>query len=341
MLDYKLKQNRRELFIRWYAWSLEYKDCDTGVWLSNYLNTRYDHNVEQKFWFAWLYGNTYHLPTAWVLLNEFPDYELATYDRIFSWNNVNYRRLRYQTDTKYEKGKLPEKFLSYSNALDGYSQKEFFENLYIGTPKENFDNIWNHVMKNFFRFGRYSTWFYLQQLYSTCDLDITPTSLMLNDYSGSKSHRNGLLLALGMDDKYDEKLSKFEYETLEYESFDILSEMVERFPKHKIDINPFTMETCLCSFKKIFRVKHGRYLGYYLDRQSEEIMQLESDGWVGIDWDVLWQARTECLDSRLLGRNLIQEYKFSEFSDTFKISRLNWIFDDENELKHGLESFMV
>ena len=31
-MDYRLKENRREAFIRWYAWSLKYDDCDPAVW---------------------------------------------------------------------------------------------------------------------------------------------------------------------------------------------------------------------------------------------------------------------------------------------------------------------
>ena len=60
-MDFREIENRREAFIRWYAWSLEYKDCDPAVWLTNYLHRRYEHNREQRYWLAWLYGNTYNL----------------------------------------------------------------------------------------------------------------------------------------------------------------------------------------------------------------------------------------------------------------------------------------
>ena len=127
-MDYRLEQNRREAFIRWYAWSLKYDDCDPAVWCTNYLHKRYEHNDEERIWFAWLYGNTYQLPTAWVLMNEFPDYELATFDRLDWWNTNNYKRLRYQVDMKYEKGKLPEKFVSYKNTIGNKLQKDLFYN---------------------------------------------------------------------------------------------------------------------------------------------------------------------------------------------------------------------
>ena len=100
------------------------------------------------------------------------------------------------------------------------------------------------------------------------------------------------------------------------------------------------METCLCSFKKIFREKHGRYLGYYLDRQAEEIMQCEKDGWYGIDWDVLWQARNETIDLRLDHKKGIDKEKFTFFLNTGKIDNLEWMFEDEEMPLIGLENFI-
>ena len=64
------------------------------------------------------------------------------------------------------------------------------------------------------------------------------------------------------------------------------------------------METTLCSFKKLFRIKHGRYLGYYLDRQAEEIKKCEKDEWNGIDWQPLWDSRNETLEKKLLSNNI-------------------------------------
>ena len=48
----------------------------------NYLFNRYEHNLEQKLWIAWIYGTTYHLPTAWIIWNEFPDFELVGLERL-------------------------------------------------------------------------------------------------------------------------------------------------------------------------------------------------------------------------------------------------------------------
>lgn len=338
-MDYRLKENRREAFIRWYAWSLKYDDCDPAVWATNYLHNRYSHNDEERIWFAWLYGNTYQLPTAWVLKNEFPDFELATVDRITQWNTTNYKRLRYQTDTKWNKGHLPSMFASYQKFIGDRTQRETMENYYGSTDEENFDNLWTVTKDSLHKFGRYSTWFYLQHLKHTAGIRINPTSLMLSDYDGSRSHRNGLLLALGRDDDYDGKLTAVDYSNLESQASEILCETKERFPELANQVDFFTMETCLCSFKKIFREKHGRYLGYYLDRQAEEISQAEKDGWYGIEWQVMWDARSETIDLRLDDKRGINKERFANFIRTGKLENFEWMFEDEEPILMGLEAF--
>jgi hypothetical protein len=338
-MDYRLPQNCREAFIRWWIWSLKYDDCDPAVWMTNYLHKRYEHNDEQRLWLAWLYGNTYYLPTAWVLMNEFPDFELATVDRMEQWNTANYKRLRYQTDTKWNKGHLPTMFASYQKFIGDRTQREALEEYYGYTEEENFNNLWKGIKSSLHKFGRYSTWFYIQHLKHTTGVHVNPTSLMLDDYDGSRSHRNGLLCAIGRHDDMDRKLTAAEYANLESQAYAILCEAQARFPELAHQIDYFTMETCLCSFKKIFREHHGRYLGYYLDRQAEEIMQCERDGWYGIDWDVLWQARNESIDLRLDHKRGIDKERFSSFLRTGKLENLEWMFNDEEPLLEGLEQF--
>lgn len=330
-------ENRREAFIRWFAWSLQYKDCDPAVWMTNYLHRRFEHNEEQRLWLAWLYGNTYYLPTAWVLINEFPDFELATVDRITQWNTANYQRLRYQTDTKWNKGHLADMFASYQKWIGDKTQKQKFDEFITDDPKQTFDNLWVEVKEKLHKFGRYSTWFYLQHVRHTCEIPMEPSSLMLSDYSGSRSHRNGLLLALGRDSDYDKKLN--DYDVLEREATSILAEVRERYPHLAAEADYFTMETCLCSFKKIFRAHHGRYLGYYLDRQADEIKKVEEDGWHGIEWDVLWQSRNETIDSRLDHRRGVNKEYFTHFIQTGDIMNLEWMYNDIQKTQVGLEAF--
>ena len=332
-MDYRERQNRREAFKRWYAWSLEYKDCDPAIWLANYVNERYEHNDEQRLWFAWLYGNTYYLPTSWVLMNEFPDFELATFDRMDAWNTENYKRLRYQTDTKWSKGHLADMYASYEKFIGKGTQREKLESYFGDNEEQNFDNLWVALKDGLYKFGRYSTWFYMQQLKHTADIPMESTSLMLNDYSGSRSHRNGWLYALGEEDKVNTRLTADEYQRLEDNARYLLQEMRIEYPHLADQIDYFSMETCLCSFKKLFRTHHGRYLGYYLDRQAEEIMKVEQDGWSGIEWEVLWQARAETLDLTLSNKTGINKSKFDSFLKTGQLDRLEMMYSDEQNVE--------
>ena len=311
-MDYRLKENRLKAFLRWYAWSLKYKDCDPPIWMLNYLFDRFEHNIEQKLWISWIYGTTYHLPTAWIIWNEFPDFELVDLKRLKQWNDKNYHRLRYQTDTKYNKGYLPQQFESYKQWIGTKSQREKFKHF------NSFDSLWHNIKNNLYKFGRYSTWFYMQTLYECCGINFVPDDLKLNDYGGSKSHRNGLCYALGKDQWINAKLNQSQIEYLETKAKQILNIIST---KYKLKNNPYKLETALCSFKKIFRAKQGRYLGYYLDRQAMEISMVEKDGWSGIDWYVFWQGRNELLHTTLSSNIVIKPQMYSQFLNTGNFNR--------------------
>lgn len=338
-LDYRLKENRVEGFIKWFAWSVKYKDCDPSIWLTNYLHRRYEHNTEQKFWFAWLYANTYQLPTSWVLFNEFPDFELATFDKLDKWNSENYFKLYYQTDCKYNKEHLPFMFKSYKENINKKDQKTTFISYYGDNENQSFWNLYNLILDKFYKFGRYTAWFYLQHLKHTCNVNIEPPTLLLDDYSGSKSHRNGLLFALGEDHKINEKLTKKEYQILENKAAEILQEIRNRFPENKKEFDNFSMETCLCSYKKLFRVSRGRYLGYYIGRQYEDIIKTKNGNWPGIEWEVLFQARKETLDPKVL-ENFTDASRYSEFLDYGNWSKMDLLFKNEGIENKGLMEFL-
>lgn len=315
---------RRELFKKYYAWSVKFNDCDPALFLANYINKRMELNIEQRYWMAWLYGNTYNLPTAWIIANEFPDYENVNLITLTKWNNENYKRLRYQTDNKWQKGHLPKMFESYKHCIGDNTQKTFFESLLLNSPEESFNNIYNYIVNNFFKFGRYLTWFYLQTLKETCDLNIAPPTLLLNEES-SRSHCKGLMYALGVEEWGVDKKFKLNKEQLEFlnkEAAKILQEIQQEYPDLEFDY--FSMETILCAFKKIFRHEHGRYLGYYLDRQAEDIIKCQNDGWYGIEWNLLWQGRDENIRKDLL-HNYVDKTKFGELLKYNKIDKLDEI----------------
>lgn len=338
-MDYRVKDpaTRREGFLRWWAWAVEWGDCDPALWAINYLHARYEHNDEERLWLAWLYGHTYRLPTSWVLKQEFPDVELATNSRVTAWNNAHYARLRYQTDTKYNKGHLPIMLASYKAWVSrrGTSQRAAFDVMQGDNERQTFRRLWDSITApasegGLHKFGRYSTWFYLQTLRHTADVPLLADSLMLADKSGSRSHRQGLLWALAREEDLEADFTAGQAADLEAAALDIMTEAHARWPRLASRMDLFSMETCLCSYKKVWRVREGRYLGYYLDRQAEEIRQAERDGWVGVDWSVLWEARLSLLDPRLASRDAqIDPASFPLFLEEGAPRRQNWSFPDD------------
>jgi len=323
----------KEDFINWFGWSLEIEDCDSALYMTNYFFDRFEYNREQRYWLIWLYGTTYHFPTAYLIWNEYPDMELVGVDRLQNWNNENYSRLRYQTDTKWNKGHLPSQFLSYKEWVGERTQHEALHENLTDDPIQNFYSLWETV-NGWHKFGRYTSWFYLQTLKQCGGVHLDVDSLWLHDYSGSRSHRNGLCYAVGKPEWVNEKLDSRQIDFLNNEAAEMLSEVKMRFPDiaHKADY--FAMETCLCSFKKLFRERDGRYLGYYLDRQAEEIKKVEQDGWWGIDWQPMWDARRETIRHEYL-TNSINHDKMKTYLQTGIID-YNKTFTDS---KMGLEAF--
>lgn len=306
--------SHKQTFVDWFGRSLEIEDCDPALYMTKYFFDRFEYNKEQRLWITWIYGTTYYWPTAYVVWNEFPDMELVGVDRLRDWNNTNYRRLRYQTDTKWNKGHLADQFVSYQRYVGERTQHSALTQGFVGDPVKDFYTLWETV-NAFHKFGRYSSWFYIQTLKQCCDIPVDVDSLWLHDYSGSRSHRNGLCYALGKEDWVDQKLDKDQIAFLESEAKEMLEETKLKYPQVADKADFFAMETCLCSFKKLFRRKHGRYLGYYLDRQSEEIRKVERDGWDGIDWTPMWDARNETIDREWL-KGRIDKELFNLFLDT-------------------------
>lgn len=290
---------RTEQFIEWFGKEVEIDDCDPALYMINYFFDRFEFNLEQKYWLCWLYGTTYHFPTAYIIWNEFPDFHLVDSQRLKEWNDKNYKRLRYQTDTKWNKGHLPEMFESYKKWVGGHTQHGKFQSLMGDNPESNFEILWKES-KSWFKFGRYTAWFYLQTVKHCVGVNLEPNGLMFEDYSGSRSHRNGFCYAIDQESLIDQKLEKFQLSFFSSAAECILSMTQSRYPLLEYKIDYFAMETALCSFKKLFRVKDGRYYGYYHDRQAEEIKKAEKDGWIGINWQPLWDCRNESICNEYL-----------------------------------------
>lgn len=280
--------------------SIAAHDVDPAIEYMNYMINRMEYNEEQILWFCFLYAITYQLPSAYVIFNEFPDLELADEQRLKSWwTKETQQRLPFQQDKMKQRKDFVKTVVSYQKLVNG-SQKHYFDNLLNSDdPQVNFNKLWT-PLKSIEYFGRFSIWNWCQALKHVAGYNIEPTKLMLGE-PDSTSFTNGLCFAFGYPERITQKIYdpakgkkiKVHYKWSEEEKLDMEQKCAEL--KKSLGLDNFQLETLACAFKKIWRDKDSRYVGYYNDRIADDIRKTASYNWSGIDWQLLWDARHECI----------------------------------------------
>lgn len=330
-MDFRLPENRRELLIRYSAWQYLNHDVDTAIPLTDYIFNRLEYNINQRFWFVFLYAYSYNVATALALWNEMPDIECVDIDRIERLVNNNFSNIAVESDVKWNKGKLARMTKCFLATLSGRTPEEYFNDVCCSNnPYENYRILWDTVIDDFHGFGRYVTWFFLQSLYRNCHLNILPDDMKYG--YDNQSSTDGLCYIMNKPDwasrLYINDGTKKIKQSVKYDK-DIISEMnnftdsvIEEInSRYNIDITYFEFETILCSIKKLWRRRDGRYLGYYLDRLMKNVNQAEK-AWPGVDYNIVRDWAKESLHPQLYNNisNSPVTSKMQEFLDHGKLS---------------------
>ena len=220
--------------------------------------------------------------------------------RLARWWDENKSKCLFQTDRLRIKtqNKLVETFVSYKKLIGAGTQEAFFKNMSRGASKKNnYDTVFDAAsgIKNF---GRFSNFIYLELLYELTGMNITPSKL---DVQNATSCMNGLCYAIDRPDLLDRKLDKQGAEQFE-KVYDSLCRHSKK--NHGGLLTPYSawgVETTLCAFKK--HKKQKRWIGYYIDRQHDEIKKLEQAVTQGVNWQPLWDFRQEHFDPDHLTEN--------------------------------------
>jgi len=316
-MDFRDPKVRREVFLRFYGFHLEYKSHPGAVYyVMPFLANKYKWDLETKLWFAFINGATQNPLTSWVIFNHFPTVDTDP-EVMEKWHREYWRNLDYDIDRRYQKGHFVEMFENYKELLNGKTQVEYFGDICSSDdPYKNFEALWDVVYNDFFMYGRLSTFSYTEYL-KISGLNIDCNTLLIHDKSGSKSHRNGLCKVLGRDDmdvdKRNEILipglenghTKEIMNWLEKEGELLMSEAKERFAGTDFieDVNYYTLESTLCCYKSWHRVNR-RYANVYNDMFHDRILKAETRDWYEIDgmsinFKDFWEAREAYLPEEL------------------------------------------
>lgn len=281
MKDYRRPENRMEYFKKLYDMNLSYGVMPGLVYLyMPSLAAKYKWDAEQKLWFAFLNGMTQNPITSLILFGQLPvcppaGAQLLKFD---SWFNENWDFLQFDTDRVKNKRNTVDSIKSYAALVEQAGGQEA---LHAG---KTYSECWE-VASQIFSFGRLSTFSYLEYVYLN-GFGIDCDDLMFNDKSGSKSHRNGMLLLMGMDHLVWDKRADNGFDG-NYENFDKMcswltdkAEVVLGSYKanhtYNIHAGNFTLESNLCTFKNHFYGR--RYPGVYADMAWERILWADEHG---------------------------------------------------------------
>lgn len=287
--------NRLEDYFAYHLAMIDVGDLDPAYPALLYLCDRYEFNVEQRFWLAFLYAATYHVPSAFYIYNEFPDAENVDLGRMNRWWKANRSRTVFQTDRRWIRSRnqfvpMVESYLNLTGVAEGNTQESFYARAFLSSdPVLTYQRAYEGMM-NVHYMGRYALFLYLESVATLTGFPMQPQGL---DLHNSQSTRNGICYAIGRDEwlcghDYGRKDVPSEaYEILTQNLGMIVSELQNRRPDGTTDI--WSAETSLCAYKKIHR--GTRYLGYYIDRQHDEIAKMQANVPEGVDWTPLWDFR--------------------------------------------------
>ena len=292
--DYRLSENRKTYFDKLYNLNLQTGIMPGLVYLyMPALAQKYGWNNEQKLWFAFLNGMTQNPITSLRMFNQLPECPPAgaTLSKFDAWFNLDWERLQFDVDRRYQKRDTLESIKTYAKLVDEHgSQEEML-------TEKSYSELWKLVRNSYYSFGRLSSFSYLEYVHlngfgAECD------DLVFGDKDGSKSHRNGMMFLFGYDhmvwDKRADNGFDGSYDMqkivpwLNDQAMRYLDEFKTKHP-HK-NIGMFTLESNLCTFKNHFFGR--RYPGVYADMAWERIEWAESRG---VDCKVFREMREEHL----------------------------------------------
>ncbi len=264
-------------------------DIDPSYPMLRYVCDRYELNIEQRYWLAFLYACCYCGPTVFYIYNEFPDFENVDLGRLNRWWNKNKKLCYFQKDRLriQTMNLLSETFESYRSLIYPINQAQKFSLLCSSDKIQTYKTAWAEMSK-IKNFGRFSMFLYLEAVHVVTGFPMEPDNL---DLSQASTCKDGLAYALRRDDLVGNPNS---WRLLQPAFSKLMVHMKAQNKQNTV----WNVETSLCAFKKY---KEGRrYVGYYLDRQHDEIKILQSRVTSGVDWSVLWDFRRETFKKEFL-----------------------------------------
>jgi hypothetical protein len=283
--DWRLPENKREAFLYFYEFHLTYQSHPGCVYaLLPAIADAFDLNLDQRAWLVWLNGNTQNVVTSLLLLEAAPrpqDWKKA----VDFWNE-NFKLLEWDTDRRHQKSKFGEAtekwWEGYGSVGPAYGWME--------SGLEGWGPTWAYAFNQPYM-GRLSSWSMIEYARILFAYIPDAATMMLEDKSGSKSHRNGTAVVAGYDATYwDEDTPDMLGILGELNDYaeGLLAEAAAHVMTNAQDVSRLTLESALCTFKS-WHKPNRRYPNVYSDMMYQRIKKAEAR--FGRTFDLLWDTR--------------------------------------------------
>lgn len=295
-VDWREPERRRQAFLDFFDFHTRYGIHPGCVYfLIPWLRRRYGWDSEQAYWFAFLNGNTQN-PLTTLQLHRRGDRPEHAADML-GWYDEHVNQLPWDTDRRYHRRALRASVDGYVRMLGGELQVDFWAAVAGG----GWRSVWAAATA-IPTFARLSGWSFCDYLH-ICGTDLACNDLMLDDKSGSRSHRNGLCIVNGLDvydwhqsnPSFDGRYPRRLLTHLDGRAWGLLADARDRAEGKpwQRDVTALTLESALCTYKGWHR-PNRRYPGVYADMLYDRIRQAE-ERFPDDDFTPFWQARRECL----------------------------------------------
>ena len=287
MTDWRIPEHKEEAFLAFYRFHLKHRSHPGMVYsFLPALADAFELDDDQRAWLVWLNGNTQNAVTSLMLLEAAP--RPSDWKKAVDFWNKHFKALEWDTDRRHQKSKFGEAteawFMDY-----GHEPAAGWE----AAGEQGWHHTWNYAFSQPFM-GRLSSWSMIE--YARILLGhIVPDSdtWMLDDKSGSKSHRNGIAVVKGYDATYWDEGTP--------DMLGMIDEL-EAYADHLLaqvdhpDAGRLTMESALCTFKS-WHKPNRRYPNVYADMMYNRIKKAEAR--FGRTFDLLWETRRRDLPEYL------------------------------------------
>lgn len=334
-VDWRLPENRREAFQRLYSFHLKYKTHPGCVYFAlPAIAEAYELDDDQRAWLVWLNGNTQN-PAMSLLLGEASLWSPDCWMQAVDFWNDNFKKMDWDTDRRHQKSKFG---VATEQWVAGHYGSEFAQGW--KDAGESWEETWAYA-KNQPYMGRLSAWSMIEYARILLGNDVVPDagSWLLDDVSGSRSHRNGIAVVKGYDawnwdaeapfmlgivDELevfaDELLEEAEGRNCDPENVNIIHQ----------DVGRLTMESALCTYKS-WHKPNRRYPNVYADMMYNRLKKAEVR--FGKRFDILWEARQKTLPPFLRLEDMpydpgLSSIKQNHYLETGQIPVLGRGYDD-------------